>query len=529
MKHPCRETTRLIASVCVCVLCIALWLGNVSSLMPHLNSYFKKEINFETMKENITNEFKSDRLWRKYDFVNLYGLFMKLGGKREINESVILNNGMLTNSASDFRGNIKRTNHYEELPSFSDYLASIGSRFLYVAVPCKIDVKGALLPRGLENKDNMQTDSLLEALNAAAVETLDLRWKLALDPEQIERYFYRTDHHWTPDGALVAFQIIMDRLAQDDPSIDTSVSNPKMWERHVKENWFLGSRGKRTGAWCEGTDPLIWYTPRFQTSMSCIIPHRKEYFGGDFIEATIRPQYIEKRDFFNLNNYCVYIGGDYPYVKHLNPLAPNKKRLLIIKDSFTLPLQAFMSTSFSQVEVIDPRYYKASEIAEYCNWNKPDVVLLMVNAMGTTNAAYGQMGMSTAPEAGFMEDNKKVLLEDYDVAIDKSDNNYHHTTLPVNILPEKVYQFSYEDLHSSGNDLDGVSVIVFDFNSKTIVRHQIFDIKYSRDLGDTQWTFKITNEEASGADIKLLLYAGIHGDTGGKSATYSGVKLCEIE
>ena len=93
MKHPCRETTRLIASVCVCVLCIALWLGNVSSLMPHLNSYFKKEINFETMKENITNEFKSDRLWRKYDFVNLYGLFMKLGGKREINESVILNNG----------------------------------------------------------------------------------------------------------------------------------------------------------------------------------------------------------------------------------------------------------------------------------------------------------------------------------------------------------------------------------------------------------------------------------------------------
>ena len=528
MKHSCRETTRLIASVCVCVLCMTLCLGNVSLLMPHLNSFFKREISFETMKENITEEFKSDHLWRKYDFVNLYGLFMKLGGKKEINDSVILNNGMLTSDASGFRGSIQRTKHYEELPSFSDYLESIGSKFLYVAAPCKIDLMGTLLPRGLENTYNMQTDNLLDALDAASVETLDLRQEMALDPEQIEKYFYRTDHHWTPDGALVAFQIIMDRLAQDDSSIDTSAANPKMWERHDKENWFLGSRGKRTGAWCEGTDPLIWYTPRFQTSMSCIIPHRKEFFGGDFSEANIRRQYIEQRDFFSLNNYCVYIGGDYPYVKHLNPLAPNKMKLLIIKDSFTLPLQAFMSTSFSEVEVIDPRHYKASEIAEYCMWSKPDIVLMMVNAMSTTTEAYGKMGMSTAPEAGFMEVNKEVLLEDYDVTLENSTSNYHYTALPINIQPGKVYQFSFEDLRASGDGLDGISVIVFDFNTNTILRHQIFDIEYSLDLGDTQWSFKITDKEAKDADIKLLLYAGIHGNTAGKSVTYSGVKVCEI-
>ena len=305
MKHPCSETSRLIAAVCVCVLCIALWLGNAPLVMQHLNSYFKKEITFEDVKDNITKDFKSDHLWKKYDFVNLYGLLMKLGGKKEINDSVILNNGMLTESASIFQGDIQRTNYYEELPAFSDYLESNGSRFLYVAAPCKIDIQGELLPKGLNNKPNMQMDSLLEALNAASVETLDLRRELALNPGQIEKYFYRTDHHWTPDGALIAFQVIMNRLAQDDLSIDTSLSNPERWERHAKENWFLGSRGKRTGAWCEGTDSLIWYTPRFQTSMSCIIPHRREYFWGGFTECNIRREDMEIRGFFNLSNYCV--------------------------------------------------------------------------------------------------------------------------------------------------------------------------------------------------------------------------------
>ena len=529
MKHPCSETTRLIVSICICVLCMALLLGNASLVMRHLNSYFKKEITFETMKENITEEFKSDHLWKKYDFVNVYGLLMKLGGKKEINESVILNNGMLTAGAFNFHGDILRTNHYEELPAFSDYLASNGSRFIYVAAPCKIDIKGELLPRGLENIPNRQIDNLLETLNAASVETLDLRRELASDSEQIEMYFYITDHHWSADGALAAFQLIMDRLAQDDPSIDTSVSNPKIWERHTKENWFLGSRGKRTGAWCEGADSLIWYTPRFKTSMSFINPLHKELYKGDYIDANIRDIYIKERDFFNYNAYCVYIGGDYPYVKHLNPLAPNRKRILIIKDSFTLPLQAFMSTAFSQVEVIDPRIYTASEIAEYCLWNKPDVVLMVVNAMTTMDGAYGQMGMSAAPETGFMDGNKKVLLENYDVTIEKSDYDYNCITLPVKIRPGKVYQFSYEDLRASGNDLDGVSAIVFDFNSNTILRHQIFDIEYSRDLGDTQWAFKITDEEADSADIQLLLYAGIHGSTSEKKVTYSGIKLCEIE
>ena len=525
MKHPCGETTRLIASVCVCVLCLALCVGNASIVMPHLKTYFNREITFEEMKENIKSEFESDLLWKKYDFVNLYGMFMKLGGKREIIESVILNDGMLTTSASEFRGDIQRTNHYEELPAFSEYLKSNGIRFIYVAAPCKIDINGELLPGGLENKPNAQTDSLLEALNGASVETLDLRPELALDTDHIETYFYRTDHHWTSDGALAAFRVILDRMAKDDPSIDTSLSNPEMWERHAKENWFLGSRGKRTGEWCEGTDSLIWHTPGFQTGMSCIIPHRKEFFRGDFAQANIRNQYIEERDFFNYNAYCVYIGGDYPYVKHLNPSAPNRKRVLILKDSFTLPLQAFMTAAFSQVEVIDPRYYNASEIAEYCMWNKPDFVLMVVNAMSTTTEAYGHMGVSTAPKAGFMDGNGVVLLEGYDVTIDRSESNYHYAALPVEIQTGKTYRFSYGDLRASGDDPDGVSVIIFDFNRNTIVRHQIFDVDYSPELGDTQWTFKLSDEEAEGADIQLLLYAGIHGQTSGNSVTWSGVKL----
>ncbi|MDO4207825.1 MAG: hypothetical protein Q4D15_09585, partial [Lachnospiraceae bacterium] len=51
--------------------------------------------------------------------------------------------------------------------------------------------------------------------------------------------------------------------------------------------------------------------------------------------------------------------------------------------SFVLPIQAFLSAGFWEVDVIDPRYYK-EDIAEYCRTQRPDMVIMMINTLRVT-------------------------------------------------------------------------------------------------------------------------------------------------
>ena len=57
-----------------------------------------------------------------------------------------------------------------------------------------------------------------------------------------------------------------------------------------------------------------------------------------------------------------------------------------------MPVQAFMSTEFEEVDVIDPRHYNSS-IAEYCAENKPDIVIMLINVESISNSAYTDLGM----------------------------------------------------------------------------------------------------------------------------------------
>ncbi len=530
MKTPKRDLPKAVASVCAFILIAMMCLGNASNILPQLSALFDGTSDFEGMKAAVIAKDESDALWNKYGFVNVFGLFMKVSGKKEINDCVLLNDGMLSEGASMSQGDVIQTGHFTEYPKFSEYLSRIGTRFIFVAAPWKMDTAGELLPIGLQNVADRQTDSLLGALNQSKVETLDLREKLSSGVEQVERYFYRTDHHWTAEGALVAFQMIMDRLRNDDPSIVASISDPEQWQRNTKDRWFLGSRGKRTGVWCAGVDDLIWYTPRFETNMSCINPHLHMIYKGDFAESNLRQEYLDSRDYFGMNPYSVYVGGNFPYIKHLNPGAPNRRKLLVIQDSYGLPLQAFLSTAFTEVEVIDPRRYTASGIAEYCLWNRPDIVLMMLNANNNRNQYYFaalQTDLAPEPEAWDME--ITALLNDYDVTLRETDSNYNYREIPVEIVPDTTYRFSFEALSSAGNDLGGVSVIVYDFNSNAIVRHQIFDVDNSARVGDTQWIFKIRPDEAKDADFALLVYSGVVGNTGGIGMELSGIDVYVLD
>ena len=213
------------------------------------------------------------------------------------------------------------------------------------------------------------------------MEFLDLRPYLSANVDLINKYYFKTDHHWNFTGAFVGFGKIAEKVAVMFPEkeIDLTYTKWEQWESHTLEKWFLGSRGKRVGMLFAGVDDITWYTPKFETNMYRSVPKYNAVFEGDFVKTNIREKYIEKKDYFKDNPYCLYIGGDYPIVHHKNYLPVTDMKLLIVKDSYTSPVQAYLSTMFTEIDVIDPRHFKETGVAEYVKESQPDLVILMMN------------------------------------------------------------------------------------------------------------------------------------------------------
>lgn len=490
---------------------------NLKLIMDPLVKWGKKEINFTGMVEQIQKGYTSDDFRTKIRFLNLNGAFAKLTGRRYLNEVVRCEDGEL--------GRILRkadvTKLARSLSDFSEYLKEYNDiPFLYVQVPCKENLDG-FLPAGIASYAQENTEELLAMLKAEGVRLLDLRPRVAQTLEQIERYYYKTDHHWNADGAFVAFQTLMEELGAMFPeeNIDLEYTRPEQWERHEKEDWFLGSLGKRVGTIFGGTDPLIWYTPRFDTEMSCVVPKHKALYQGDFAAANIREQYIEEKNYYGYNAYCVYIGGDYPLVRHRNLKAPAKLRVLFLKDSFSLPLQAYLSTVFQEIDVIDPRHWTESTIAEYVEWNQPDIVIMATNPSIFANHVYRELG--TAEMRKMKEGNVAYATVDrQDVKVLANNSNHNYTGIQVE--PDSVYRVSFDGVNVLEGDPQGMGMVVYDTVTKKIERSTILDLNYCDAVGEYTWTFKTPKTDN---ELQLLFYAGVQGSTAGNSVIYRDVVL----
>lgn len=322
------------------------------------------------------NKNYNDGFFGKYVFININGLSHKLFDQRSMNNVIKMENGHLEEVVPA----VGVGEQAKETIRLKDALAEKEIPFLYVQVPYKISKYEELLPIGVEDSSNQNADALLALLAEGNVPVLDLRerfWQ-----EGINQYdlFFKTDHHWTPEAAFLAYgEVISYMRANWGLNIEDSYTDSGNYIEEKYEDWFLGSRGKRVGLYYAGVDDITLLYPSFSTQMSLYVPSENIFRSGSFKDAIFDYSNIEEKDYFLTNPYHAYIGDEYSLVQHENEAAPCDKKLLIIKDSFTLPVQAYLTTCFFQIDVIDLRLYEEKSLYEYIEETKPDMVVIMYN------------------------------------------------------------------------------------------------------------------------------------------------------
>lgn len=316
-------------------------------------------------------------------FIELYGEAQVIMNKKTIPDP---NYGYLYKTSD---GQITYLINERDMKECSDKVSALAAGlkesgiedFFFVLAPFKLLDERTVTPITFDFGDE-NSNAFLSGLDENDVDRLDLRGTfrdlLASGMSQ-NQLFYNTDHHWTIPSALKATGIIASKLNMDyGLDIKLSTFDEDNYTFQNMERSYIGSMGRRAGIRYGGVDDFTLVLPKFETRMTLM---QTDYGAttkseGSFYDAIIVKDYIENPE-LTTNRYAAY-HGDNEELVFINHRVKGG-RVLIIKDSFGVPIYSFLSLGVHEVRALDPRLYKGS-ILEYAKEYQPDVVFFIYNA-----------------------------------------------------------------------------------------------------------------------------------------------------
>ncbi len=150
--------------------------------------------------------------------------------------------------------------------------------------------------------------------------------------------YYRTDHHWTLDGAYLAYRAYCERQGIAPCELED-------YEQSAYEG-FRGTTFSRSGLPFAEAETLACAQPS-GAAMTVLD-------DGTAYDTLIFPEAAATYD-----GYAVYMNGNHGMVEILNPDAP-EGTLLVFKDSFANCALPLLSANYRRIVAVDARYYGGS-------------------------------------------------------------------------------------------------------------------------------------------------------------------------
>ena len=198
------------------------------------------------------------------------------------------------------------------------------------------------------------------AMTSENIRTVDMLSVFENHPE----LYYRTDHHWTSEGAYEGYKTYMTEIGREyRKKSDFSIE--------IIED-FQGSTYSRSALWLTPGESLeLWLGSENLTVTNA------ETEG--IHEGTFYRNRLEEAD-----KYTVFLDGNHSLVRIQNPEKTGK--ILVIRDSYSNCLGAFLAESYGEVVLVDLRYY-ASPVSELAAEGFDNILVLysIGNFMTDTN------------------------------------------------------------------------------------------------------------------------------------------------
>ena len=354
-KHAAR--TRAID--CVFLVLLALFLigfGAAIFILPQESFSEQENRALQTMPELsiralTDNEFSADIADFYADQFPGRAAFVGLKTLSEMSLLRFENNGVLIGKSGYL---IKRLEYgedgYENIRANTEAVAD----FRRIMAEREIPVTLAIAPRGVDvltaylpdYYDTARADAAweitMEAAAEAGISPVIFTEELRMSAEIGTEVWFRTDHHWTPRGAYLAYCLLGKTLGYTPLPFDSLTAE-------TLDAPFYGTTYSSAGmAWARADELTFYHIPNEERFLCEIVDTGKSFEG--FYDRS----YLEGKD-----KYGALIGGNNGRVRITDTENPDKPTLLLIKDSFAHAAVPYLAEHF-QLEILDLRYWRGS-------------------------------------------------------------------------------------------------------------------------------------------------------------------------
>lgn len=271
-------------------------------------------------------------------------------GKQENNDVHLCENGTLIEGFKRPENSVLDSN----MSALNTLVENTDADVYFALIPDKSDLYASLLPKNAPNDSEKEViDYCYGQSNATNVDMYS-----ALSAHKDEYIFYRTDHHWTSLGAYYGLSALAESMGLPCPALDSYT------DRHVVSEEFYGTTWSSSG--------FSWVDPDTMETFVNAPEGLKvtSYPQGSPVEGKLYDfSFLEKKD-----KYSMFMGGNCP-MHVIETGNEDKPSLLILRDSYTDSLIPFLLDDFSEIHVLDLRYYRAS-LKAYIEQNDFDNVLV---------------------------------------------------------------------------------------------------------------------------------------------------------
>ena len=323
-----------------------------------------------TSEEILHSDFLSDM--EKYladhfpmrdELVSVNTKYNELIGRREINQVFICGDGFLI----DRYKNPLRTQVI--LKAFNKLPASVDNRQITLLIaPTAAEIYKEKLPSFAQQADQMQT--MRQLYDGFGGDTVDVTPTLRKHKNDYQLY-YRTDHHWTTYGAYYAYAELCDKWEL------TPVPMEEFDIQQVTQD-FRGTTYSKVNDLTVKGEPIFRFSLPGQSLTVQYGTDEKATPG-----MLYNDYYLTRKD-----KYSYFLDNIHELILIRNPDAQTKRKLVVIKDSYANCFIPFLTPHFSEISVIDLRYYHHSVI-EYINSDDAVTDVLILYNLGTMDQDTG--------------------------------------------------------------------------------------------------------------------------------------------
>lgn len=375
-----KRNSHIITSIIFIIIIFSLSIVTIISgnkeFSEKENRYLKQVPMFtfdKLLNRNLTdeyNEYYNDQFIFRDNWISLKVTTDFLLGKRE-NGGVYFSKDYLVEKVQDNGKGYSKKNR-DNIIRFSKQYGN-NTNIYFMLIPSTSEIQSYKLPKYEERFDQFnfikntykQTENYIKNINIYN----------DLMSHKNEYIYYRTDHHWTTDGAYIAYEKMSKEMGFNAIEYDD-------FDVRTMSKAFKGSLYSKFGLHYIKPDEIKAVNNDNIDQFVVWNGNKEVVYKNIYFK-----DYLNKKD-----KYSYFLGTNEPKVI-IRSNTDNNKRLLIFKDSYAHCLVPFLTYSYSEITLIDMRYVNI-DINELVDISNYDDVLFMycidvfLNTKNTSKLAY---------------------------------------------------------------------------------------------------------------------------------------------